>query len=130
MKNKKILIIENEKAIGNLAKFTLKARGVLVEIEFDHRKGFALACNKPPDLFILGHNLPGTNLIQFLKDIRSVDELSESSILVRIDESFKGSQDQLKLFGVKAVLESPFDTTILAETVISLLNEENTKTEE
>lgn len=66
----KILIVEDEEAIGDLEKDYLELSGFDVEIENDGTSGMERALNEDFDMFILDLMLPGTDGFEICRKIR------------------------------------------------------------
>ena len=59
MEDKKILIIEDEKPIADILKYSFEKEGFQVECAHTGSEGFSAACQDPPDLILLDWMLPG-----------------------------------------------------------------------
>ena len=72
---KKILIIEDEKAISDIIKFNLVKEGYLVETAYDGIDGLAKALSVGADLVLLDIMLPGMDGYQVCREVRSISSI-------------------------------------------------------
>ncbi|MGE5521756.1 MAG: response regulator transcription factor [Candidatus Dadabacteria bacterium] len=70
MKNRNILVVEDEKKIADTLKMGLKENGYAVEVAYDGRQGLNLFEKQPFNLIILDINLPGIGGYDLCKMIR------------------------------------------------------------
>ncbi|MBE6034297.1 response regulator [Aminipila sp.] len=70
MDSKKVLIIEDEKAISDIIKFNLKKEGFEVEAAYDGQEGLDKALNTQSDLILLDVMLPSMDGFQVCKRVR------------------------------------------------------------
>jgi two-component system, OmpR family, copper resistance phosphate regulon response regulator CusR len=71
MKNRKILVVEDEKKIADTLKIGLKENGYAVEVAYDGRQGLSLYEEQPFSLIILDINLPGISGYELCKKVRA-----------------------------------------------------------
>lgn len=67
---KKILIIEDEKALARLLELALTHEGYETKIQYDGDRGFADVSNYEPDLILLDLMLPGMDGIEVCRKVR------------------------------------------------------------
>ena len=72
---KKILIIEDEKAISDIIKFNLVKEGYLVETAYDGIDGLAKALSVGADLVLLDIMLPGMDGFEVCRKIREASNV-------------------------------------------------------
>ena len=70
MNDKKILIVDDEKAIADVLKFNLEKEGFTTTVAYDGEEAIKLALSINPDLILLDIKLPYLNGQQLLKQIR------------------------------------------------------------
>jgi len=75
VKTKRILIIEDDKSIGELERDYLEIEGFVVETETDGLLGLSKAQSEPFDLIILDVMLPGINGFELCKNIRQTKDI-------------------------------------------------------
>ncbi len=68
----KILVVDDEKAIGDIIKFNLEKEGFDVEVAYDGEEGLEKIKLISPDLLILDIMMPRKDGFQVLKEIRPV----------------------------------------------------------
>ncbi|MGE7918902.1 response regulator transcription factor [Viridibacillus sp. NPDC093762] len=68
--NKRILVIEDDKAIGNLIKMTLSTQGYEYDIAIDGKSALQKVLSIPPDVIILDLGLPDMDGIEVINKIR------------------------------------------------------------
>lgn len=66
----RILVIEDDKAIGNLIKMTLSTQGYEYDIAIDGKSALQKVLSVPPDLIILDLGLPDMDGIEVINKIR------------------------------------------------------------
>jgi two-component system response regulator VicR len=69
--NKKVLIVEDEKAIVDILVFNLERDGYAALIAYDGEEGLRLAKEENPDLILLDVMLPKMDGFEVCKQIRS-----------------------------------------------------------
>lgn len=68
--NNRILVIEDDKAIGNLIKMTLSTQGYEYDIAIDGKSALQKVLSMPPDVIILDLGLPDMDGIEVINKIR------------------------------------------------------------
>lgn len=106
MEDRKILIIEDEKPIADILKYSFEKEGFRVACAYTGGEGFSAACKEPPDLVLLDWMLP---------DINGVDVcrmLTEQYRIPIIMLTARGSVED-KLYGLESgaddYITKPFD---------------------
>lgn len=111
----KILIIEDEKDIGNFLKSSLEVAGFVVDWEETGEKGLFAANTIDYDLIILDLNLPDTNGLDICKKVRK--EEKNAPILILTVDSEITSKIELLNAGADDYLTKPFSISeVLART--------------
>lgn len=101
---KKILLVEDEKILGEMYKDKLMQEGFEIFWAMEAKEGLELAKKEKPDLIILDILLPRENGIEFLKWLKENPEIS--SIPVFAFSNFDDPETKRKAFslGVKDYL--------------------------
>ena len=86
MDPKKILIVEDEKAISDIVKFNLEKDGYRVETAYDGNAGLEKALNSKPDLILLDVMLPGLDGFQICKKVREVSNVPIIMVTAKEEE--------------------------------------------
>jgi DNA-binding response OmpR family regulator len=103
--NKTILIVEDEKVIGDALNERLKSEGYNVTWKTDAVVGLETALSQKPDLIILDLILPGKDGISFLTDLRTDESYgSSANVLILTNLSSEAALEVAKAQGVKHYL--------------------------
>jgi DNA-binding response OmpR family regulator len=103
--NKKILIVEDDPAIGEVEKAYLEISGFDVTVETDGSRGRELALTQPYHLIVLDIMLPGLDGYQIVSQIRAYKDIPIMIV------SAKGNEvDKLKglSLGIDDYMTKPF----------------------
>jgi len=110
--NKKILIIDDEKAIVDILTLNLKMAGYDTVCAHDGQTGLALALSEKPDLILLDVMLPHLDGFSVCKQFRQMDKLTPVIMLTAREEEQdmiyglgSGADDYItKPFSIRALL--------------------------
>lgn len=69
--DKKILVVDDEKSIGDILKFNLEKEGFIVELSYDGQDAIEKSFKWNPDLILLDIMLPKKDGFEVLKEIRT-----------------------------------------------------------
>lgn len=108
---KKILIIEDEKAISDIIKFNLKKEGFEVDAAYDGQEGLDKALKNQPDLILLDVMLPLMDGFQVCKHVREESTVPIVMLTAKEEEVDKvlglelGADDYItKPFGMRELI--------------------------
>ncbi len=87
--SKKILIVEDEKAISDILVFNLERKGYETIVADDGREGLRLALESAPDLILLDVMLPGMDGFEICKNVRKESEVPIIMLTAREEEADK-----------------------------------------
>ena len=111
MSDKKVLIIEDEKAISDIIKFNLAKEGFDVETAYDGEVGLKKALEWKPDLILLDIMLPIMDGFQVCKKVREVSSVPILMLTAKEEEVDKvlglelGADDYItKPFGMRELV--------------------------
>ncbi|MHC1723342.1 MAG: response regulator [Aminipila sp.] len=111
MDSKKVLIIEDEKAISDIIKFNLKKEGFEVDAAYDGQEGLHKALNIQPDLILLDVMLPSMDGFQVCKHVREGSTVPIIMLTAKEEEVDKvlglelGADDYItKPFGMRELI--------------------------
>ncbi|QIB68029.1 response regulator transcription factor [Aminipila butyrica] len=111
MDSKKVLIIEDEKAISDIIKFNLKKEGFEVDWAYDGQEGLTKALNTQPDLILLDVMLPSMDGFQVCKRVREGSAIPIIMLTAKEEEVDKvlglelGADDYItKPFGMRELV--------------------------
>jgi len=101
----KILIIEDEKLLGELYKDKLEDEGIEADLVFSAEEALEYLKNKkPPDLILLDILLPGENGISFLKEIKENKDIPDIPVVAFSNYDEPRAKAEAFKLGVKAYL--------------------------
>ncbi len=130
---KKILVVDDEKAIGEILKINLEKEGYKVAVAMDGEEGLNLALKLNPDLILLDVMLPKMDGFEVCKKIRRESEVPIVMLTARTEEIDKiiglelGADDYVtKPFSIRELMARV--KANLRRTVVPSVpeNEENT----
>lgn len=111
MEKKHILVVDDEKAIGDILRINLEKEGYAVSIAMDGETGVEMALSKNPDLILLDVMLPKLDGFEACKKIRRESEVPIVMLTARSEEIDKilglelGADDYVtKPFSVRELL--------------------------
>lgn len=115
----RVLIVEDDRLLSNFLKKSLEAEQYAVDVAGDGSDAVSLVEANSHDLVILDLNLPSTDGLDVLKDIRAKD----SSLAVLALTSRREVEDRVKAFdlGVDDYLTKPFAFSELSARARALL---------
>ncbi|MFA5104014.1 MAG: sigma-54 dependent transcriptional regulator [Candidatus Margulisiibacteriota bacterium] len=105
-RRKNILVIDDEKGVRESIKMTLKDKYRILEAA-DGKSALAKMLKEPVDLVLLDVNLPDTNGIKLLKEIKRIDE-TVNVIMITADNCVKTAVHAMKL-GAYDYINKPFN---------------------
>jgi len=111
---KRILIIEDDKAIAELERDYLEINGYEIQIESDGDKGLMLACSEDYDLILLDIMLPHKDGFELCREIRKKRDIPILMVTAK-----KESIDKIRGLGLGAddYIVKPFDPAELVARV-------------
>jgi CheY-like chemotaxis protein len=115
---KKILVIDDDLEIVELAKNRLEAHHYEVLTANDGAQGLALAKTQSPDLIILDVVMPNMDGYTFVQEIKLIDGLKKIPIMIVTAKT--DMQDLFLNEGVSCCLTKPFKTELFLEKVHQL----------
>lgn len=128
MTGRRVVIIEDNEALGNLTQFTLELEGYQVEWFASGREGLAAVQAQPPDLLLLDLAMPrfsGWDVLECLKDQIARRDFVVAIITASADPEIK---EQARALGVARVLVKPISAGELVQVVKEMIGEPCAKT--
>lgn len=111
MQSKKILVIEDEKAISDIIKFNLTKEGYAVETAYDGKNGLSKALAQDVDLILLDIMLPEMDGFEVCKAVRETSSVPIIMVTAKEEEVDKvlglelGADDYItKPFGIRELM--------------------------
>jgi len=111
---KNILVVDDEKGVRESIKMTLKDHYLITEAHTGHI-AISKMLKEPIDLVLLDLNLPDTNGIKVLKELKRIDE-SVNVIMITADNAVKTAVQAMK-FGAYDYITKPFNIDELIQLV-------------
>jgi signal transduction histidine kinase/CheY-like chemotaxis protein len=106
LKNKKILVVEDNKINQMVSKKMLKNKGILCEIIDNGEEAIEIARNNKFDMILMDVHLPGINGTIATQQIRKFDKTTPIIALTAI--SLNENRDMLLSYGMNDVITKPF----------------------
>jgi len=117
---KKILVVEDDEVERELMRMTLERAGYEVSAAEDGGRGFELAVEGRPDLIVTDVQMPGTDGLSLVRQVRETAAISETPILVTTGFGHGGATMTL-VSGADAYEPKPLEAGSLLESVRRLL---------
>jgi len=108
MKNKKILIVDDEVMLVELLEIRLQDGGYDVASANDGFEGLSKAEAMRPDLIILDINMEGMDGYTMLKEVRRNDRLKDTKVIMLTASGKK--RELFEKEGISDYIVKPFDT--------------------
>jgi two-component system phosphate regulon response regulator PhoB len=126
MPRKKVLLIEDDRALSEVLAYNLNKAGFEVILSFDGKDGLHQAQAKQPDIILLDVMLPIMDGIEVCRRLRGSPETESFKIVLLTAKSEE--TDQLVGFSVGAddYVTKPFSVKVLLERVKALLRRKQT----
>ena len=101
---KKILLVEDEKILGEMYKDKLEALGHEVVLVFSSEDALDYIEKETPDLILLDIILPKESGIEFLRETRGIERISKVPVVVFSNYDDPATKKEALKLGVKAYL--------------------------
>ncbi len=122
---KKVLVIEDNETNIYLMRTIVEKLGHQVIEARDGIEGVELAISKEPDLILMDIQMPKTNGIDAMKEIKKTDGLKHIPIIAYTAFAMKGDREKLILDGFDDYLEKPVTISNLVKLVDRHLDNNN-----
>lgn len=124
MEGERILIVDSETRIVELAVIKLSNAGYWVVSAYDGEEALDKIAGNPPDLLVINYKLPKINGYQVCSEMKNRLGLNHVPIILMIDAQF--DEDEFNKYGIKVsdVLVKPFTP----KTLLSRVNSQMIKT--
>ncbi len=121
---KKVLLIDDDCGIVHGTTLRLRAAGYQIAQAFNGSKGLAAALDGHPDLILLDVRMPGMDGLEFLRTLKSQDQIKNIPVVV-LSASLIDQQEALNE-GARYFLSKPYQKQTLLAAVASAIGENNT----
>lgn len=118
---KKILTVDDSASMRAMVAFTLKAQGFEVTEAVNGQEGLDKAKNTAFDLVISDINMPVMGGIEFISQVRKLDDYRFTPILMLTTESGMDKKQEGKAAGATGWIVKPFDPEKLVAVVNKVL---------
>lgn len=105
--SKRILVVEDNIANLELARYLLAAAGHTVLTAEDGEEGLRVALQECPDLIISDLQMPGMNGYEFLEQVRKDERLRDVSVIAVTAYSMSGDRSKVLAAGFNGYLSKP-----------------------
>ena len=118
----KILIVDDEEDIRQIARFALSQVGSMKVLEAENgTEGVRIAAEEKPDAILMDVLMPGLDGPATLVELRKNPGTSTIPVIFLTAQSSPSELNKLKSFGAAGVLNKPFDPITLADEVEAVL---------
>lgn len=117
----KILIIDDEVDLTNMAKIQLELTGFSVETAFDGAEGIKKVSEFLPDLILLDIRMPDLDGFQVLQKLKEKTETADIPVVMFTTCSRKEDEDKAYLLGAIDYLTKPVNLSNLGKQVMDVI---------
>jgi two-component system cell cycle response regulator len=117
----RILVIEDNAANMELARYVLEAFGYTVSAAADGEIGLELACAEPPDLVICDLQLPGIDGIEVAKRLKAQPALSRVPLIAVTAYAMVGDRERVLAAGFDGYISKPIDPRTFGPQIAAFL---------
>jgi two-component system cell cycle response regulator len=117
----RILVIEDNPANMELARYVLEAFGYTVRAAVDGESGLALARAEPPDLVICDLQLPGIDGIEVAKRLKAQPALARVPLIAVTAYAMVGDRERVLAAGFDGYISKPIDPQTFVPQIAAFL---------
>jgi len=118
---KRILIIEDDKAVQRALAIRLTSAGYQVASAYDAVIAMSMVRSENPDVILLDVSIPGGDGFKVAERIRGIPALVNIPFVFLTGTKKPGYEDRAKEMGAAGFLEKPFDPDALLKTMAAAL---------
>jgi len=118
----RILVIEDNPASMELARYVLEAFGYTVIAAIDGETGLELARAEPPDLVICDLELPGIDGIEVAKQLKAQPALAPVPLVAVTAFAMVGDRERLLSAGFDGYISKPLDPQTFVPQIAAFIN--------
>lgn len=119
---KRILVIEDNEQNLELVEFLLDEAGAVVRSAVDAEKGREALQQELPDLILMDMQLPGTDGLTLVSEIRSDPEFDKVQIVALTAHAMRGDRERFLAGGCDGYIPKPINVVTFIENLRSLLD--------
>lgn len=127
MKNRKILVIEDNELNMKLVRALLQREGCRIFEASDAESGINLALEHHPDLILMDIQLPGMDGLSATRILKSKDNSKDIPIVALTGYAMQEDRDKALESGCVGYISKPLDTRMFSETLSQYIKPEDTK---
>jgi two-component system alkaline phosphatase synthesis response regulator PhoP len=121
MRNKKVLVADDEIHIVQVVAMKLRNNGLDVVTADNGSDAYKLCCEEKPDVIITDYQMPGMTGIELVEKIRSTDGLENIPVIVLTARGFAIEQDLQEKLNIVECLSKPFSPKELLSHIENIL---------
>lgn len=121
MEPKKIVLTEDDDYVVEYMSHILKKNGYQVVVARDGVKALEIIPKEQPALLILDFMMPKMNALQVLEELSRSDQTRDIPKIVMTASLKERVEENAKKYGIKSVMEKPFNANDLLKAVKDLL---------
>ena len=119
----RVLVVDDDAATVELARFTLTAAAFVVESTTDATNAMLLIAAFQPDLILMDIQMPGMNGLELTRQLKAQPEMQHIVVVAFTAFAMKGDEARMRAAGCDGYIAKPFEVALFAETVRSYLQE-------
>ncbi|MFA5779213.1 MAG: response regulator [Elusimicrobiota bacterium] len=117
----KILIIDDEQDLTNMAKIQLELSGFSVDVAFNGEEGLKKVMEFLPDLILLDIRMPDLDGFQVLQKLKEKEETAKIPVVMFTTCSQKEDKEKAYLLGAIDYLTKPVNLSNLGKQVMNVI---------
>jgi CheY-like chemotaxis protein len=108
MKDRKVLLADDESHVTNILSFKLQAAGAQVTVAADGEEAFAMACEQVPDLIITDFEMPHLSGYEMAVRLRQHPPTAHVPLLMLTARGHRLSPQELAQTNIRHLAAKPF----------------------
>jgi two-component system alkaline phosphatase synthesis response regulator PhoP len=121
MKNKKVLVVDDEIHIVHVVAIKLRNNGYEVISANNGAEAFELACRDKPDIIVTDFQMPAMTGMELVEKLRQREETKDTPIIMLTARSFAISKEQQEQMNISNCLSKPFSPRELMGNIEDIL---------
>ncbi len=116
----RVLVVDDDPATVELARFVLAAAGFVVESTTDSNNAMLLISAFQPDLILMDIQMPGMDGLELTRQLKAAPSMRHIVVVAFTAFAMKGDEARMRAAGCEGYIAKPFDVASFAATVGSL----------
>jgi two-component system alkaline phosphatase synthesis response regulator PhoP len=121
MKDKKVLVVDDEIHIVHVVAIKLRNNGYEVMSANNGAEAFELACKDRPDIIVTDYQMPAMTGMELVEKLRQHEETKDIPIIMLTARSFAISKEQQEQLKISNCLSKPFSPRELMGNIEDIL---------